>query len=613
MSIISNKSTYTMLLENKLTKIMMTVSTAILLYTILLLALNVNKGFDITDESYYILLAKYQSEVFSVLRHDSYLTGFIYELFNYNLALFRLFGIITILLLSVLFSYELYKYITKKFKYEFKYIELLMFIIPITSGSLSFYNRWIITPSYNWTAMISVIGAFIILFRLISAKSSLALHINLILLALVYNLSFAAKPTTTILLLIISAIYVLFEHKNFMLKKFILFFIFYNIAFLLIHIFLIEEGLYSYTYRLIESINLLQSLGGGYGLSETILRTIATVGFYLTQKLYLFTVSFEFIFLFFIPLILFLVYKKQKITQLVFIPYISILILTYIYNMYIDSISLNQNLLWIRSLEIFILLIFIYFMKLYMDNDTKEMSEPTLKLIIITSLLIFGSIAYRFGTNIHFVYSLSSGLLFVFSAIMVLVYIIDKKNNSCFFTSLISAVLCLLIANQILHVYNKPYRIVESIDKQTFPVQFRNNDNILLVDEKTYIYFNDLQKIASKYILNNKELYLLDLTGASPGANVILDAKINIDPWLAGGYKGSTEYVYNILQKAEKKQLKQSWLLIAPNGRRSIDLNILKKLNLDFPKDYKKIGTVTTSHRNELQELWVPKAYLDAR
>lgn len=600
-----------MLLENKLTKIMIAVSGAILIYTILLLALNVNKGFDITDESYYILLAKYQSEVYSILRHNGYLTGRIYELFNYNLALYRLFGIITILVLSIVFAYELYKYITNKFKYDFRYIELLMFMIPISAGSLSFYNRWIITPSYNWIAMISVIGTFIILFKLISAKSNAALHINLILLALIYNLSFAAKPTTTILLLIISTIFILFEHKNLIMKRFIRFFIFYNFTFLLIHILTIEESLYSYFYRLTDSIRILQSLGGGYGFSETLFRTIATVGFYLTQKLYLFTIGFEFIFLFFVPLVLFLVFKKQKITQLVLIPYISILMLTYVYNMYMDSISLNYNLLWIRSMEIFILLIFIYFVKLYFDNDIEKISEITLKLIIITSLLIFGSIAYRFGTNIHFVYSLSSGLLFVFSAIIVLSYIIDKKNNSYILTSLMGTVLCLLTAKQILNVYNNPYRIVESIDKQTFPVQFRNNDNILLVDEKTYNYFNGLKKVTSKFIPNNKELYLLDLTGASPGANVILDAKINIDPWLAGGYKGSNEYVYNVLQKAEDPQLKQSWLLIAPNGKRSINLSILEKLKLNFPNDYTKIGTVRTSHRNELQEIWIPKAHLN--
>ena len=97
------------------------------------------------------------------------------------------------------------------------------------------------------------------------------------------------------------------------------------------------------------------------------------------------------------------------------------------------------------------------------------------------------------------------------------------------------------------------------------------------------------------------------MTGGSPGANIILEADFFGEQWLVGGYKGSNEYVYEILKTYQgSEKLHKAWILTAPNGSRKIDLNILNQLGLNFPDKYKKIGIVKTADRDEIQELWKP-------
>lgn len=596
-------------LIKNINSLFLTISSFLFLYTLYILISTVNKGFDITDQSYYILKAKYQSDMVSVLAHEGYITGVLYKLSGFDLGLFRLYGILILAAASIWFAYELYRYITDKFKYDFKLVELMMFIVPISTGAMSFYNRWLITPSYNWVAILSVIIVFALLFRLAYTKTKHHFHLNIILLSLAYNLSFAGKPTTTIALLLISIFFICFEIEKINIKKTLLWGLLYNIIFLLIHIFLIDNN---YFYRTMESLEILKSLGGGYSFSDTVLRTFIYISVYLLKKLYIYEIEITYILLFCIIILLFYFYRDKKSIKNLFIPFVILSLSIYIYFIYIDFLREKTDLMWLYSMEILFFIIAVYFINKLLFQKSDQ-TQSSLKLFIISFILVSGSIAYRFGTNIHFVLSLASGLMFVYSAILVYTFYIDKMRNNTILTSFVGILLSLFVVHQILFVYEKPYRVIESIDKQIYKVNFRNNKNYIYVDEKTAEYFNDLKEISSPYIVNDKRLYLLDLSGGSPGANVILDAKTLGAPWLLGSYKGSNQFAYNILKKFDKEKLKNSWLLIAPKGRRSLDLEILKKLNLNFPEAYKKIGTVTTSHRNEFQEIWVPKAYLDVR
>lgn len=88
-------------------------SLLIFVYIFFLLISSISSGFDITDESYYILHAQYQNDVYQVIRRDGYYTGILYFFSNGNLALHRLFGILILVGVSLWFAIELCKYISK--------------------------------------------------------------------------------------------------------------------------------------------------------------------------------------------------------------------------------------------------------------------------------------------------------------------------------------------------------------------------------------------------------------------------------------------------------------------------------------------------------------------
>jgi hypothetical protein len=250
---------------------------------------------------------------------------------------------------------------------------------------------------------------------------------------------------------------------------------------------------------------------------------------------------------------------------------------------------------------IFIAINLYFFILLFSINNKKYNLINLLLLIVIFILYCF---SYYFGTTNNVVYHMASALVFVVSGMLICVLLIDKilKSNLLLkSTSLFVLVFVFLIINNAL---KKPYRLPTKVKLQN---QYVDLFGGLYVDKVTKKYIIDLQNIVKKYNTEHNQLSLIDMTGGSPGANVIMNAKFFDQQWLSGGYKGSNRYVYRILSNCkDKDRMKKAWILLAPNGSRKLDISILNRIGLNFPKDYVKIGTVKTGHRNEIQEVWKP-------
>jgi hypothetical protein len=182
---------------------------------------------------------------------------------------------------------------------------------------------------------------------------------------------------------------------------------------------------------------------------------------------------------------------------------------------------------------------------------------------------------------------------------------LDKKLNTRIFTSLSGLIVSIFIYLSINYAYEHPYRLTSNIAKQVEEVSLLGG---LSVDIKTKHYIEGLEKISNSNKLKNEKISLIDMTGGTPGANVILNAEFFGHQWLIGAYKGSNQMLERILKPYQNTiKLKNAWILLAPDGARKLDLNILNNIGLDFPNSYIKIGTVKTAHRHEVQELWKPK------
>jgi hypothetical protein len=578
------------------------------MYILFILVSNVSRGFDITDESYYILAAQYQNEIFSTLKHDGYYTGVLFYLSGYNLSYFRLFGIFILLASSYWFAIELYKYIANKFQFTLNNFDRLLFISTICISVLSYYKYWLLTPSYNWLALLSVISVFTFMIRIVNNKEinyDRYISIDYLLLSFSFSMAFMAKPTTAMVLTIVSILFVIYEYKNINLKKALISILIFTIMIVSLHIILLDDGFNNYIYRLTEGMERLALMGGGHTLESRYFDMINLFQIFFFEKFYFHQVSKIYLYIFIIILVV-LHFLRNKINVLsIYLVLMAIILSVYSYVLFKNSINIEYKFIWIRVIEIFILnTIFIFLSTIFIDNK-KELLKKLGSIIPLLIIIILGSIAYKFGSNNQIIYAISSSMVFVISSILIVNFIFDKILGIRFFSLLMSIILSIFIYFLIQNAYNHPYRLITDISQQKYNVELLGE---LKVDSRQKKYIDTLQELEKKYNPKNKKITLLDMTGASSGANIILSAAFFGEQWLSGGYKGSIPYVTRILLSYKNtEKIKKAWILVAPKGRRKIPLNILNKVGLNFPDDYKKVGVFRTAHRNEVQQLWIPK------
>ena len=588
-------------------RLLLLVSSIIFLYIGFLLLSNSSKGFDITDESYYILAAQYPNEIFSVLKHEGYYTGLLYYLSEYNLSYFRSLGILLLIFISIWFALELHKYISKKFNYSTDFWDKFLFIVPISIGSLSYYKLWLITPSYNWLALVSVILVFISLFRIISNRErnySRYITFDYILLSFSLSLAFMSKPTTALVLTIISVLFVIYEFKNINFKKALLSVTILTSIIMIVHIVILDGGFNSYYTRLMESMEKIALMGGGHTLGSRYEDMMELIEKFFFEKFYYHQINNIYIYgtIFIVP-ILFIV--RNKIDSLkVYIALMFVVLTAYSYFMYQHGFEPTFRLLWMRTIELLLLnLILICIGILFIDKKIEFLTR-ILKILPLLIILIFGSFAYKFGSANQIIHAMSGSMIFVIASMVTLNFIFDKRLNIKIFTALSGLILSIFIYFALYNAYDHPYRLITDIKGQDQKVALLGG---LEVDKKTKQYIENLHRIASENKSEDEAISLIDMTGGSPGANVILDAEFFGASWLLGGYQGSNQFAERILKPyRDTDKLKKAWILVAPKGKRKLDLKILNKIDLDFPNNYKKIGTVKTAHRNEVQELWKP-------
>lgn len=576
-------------------------------YVLFYLLSNTSRGFDITDDSYYILTAQSQSDIFSTLLHDGYYTGILYFLSGYNLSYFRMVGILVLISISGWFALELHRYISTKFNFAINKFDKFLFIVSIMLGSLSYYKLWLITPSYNWLSLLSVILVILSLIRVINNKVlNYERHITLdyILLSFSLSLAFMARPTTALVLSFASILFVFYEWKNINIKKALFSVVILTILIVISHILLLDGGFSSYYYRLIEGIERASLLGGGHTLGDRYDDMTRLIRLFFFEEFYFHKINNFYIYGSF--LIVFILYIfKNKINSLnLYLIFTSIILVTYSYDMFNNALVQDFSFMWIRVIELlFLNLILIIVSLLFIDNKITLLKD-IVKVIGLSFLMILGSFACKFGTNNNIIFAMSDSIIFIMSSIIVLNFIFDRLVNTKIFTALSGLIVSIFIYFSINNASEHPYRLVTNIKEQNQTVELLGT---IKVDKITKKYIEDLQKISSLNKSINEKISLIDMTGGSPGANIILGADLFGTQWLLGGYKGSNEYVYKILKSYQgSEKLHRAWILIAPNGSRKIDLNILNQLGLNFPGKYKKIGIVKTAHRDEIQELWKP-------
>ena len=587
-------------ITKRINSILIAITLAIFIYILFILISSVGHGFDITDNSYYILAMQHQSEIYSTVRHDGYYNGLLLWLANGSLAYTQLYGILVLIIVAFLFASELYKYTLYKFQEDYNTKEFFIFIFPIVISSLAYYRSFLLTPSYNWLALIGTLLVVTFSLRIVTRKNinfDKWLTIDYLLLSFAFNVAFMAKPSTAVVLLFISIIYIIYERKNINIKKVLSSVILLTLLIVGLQIIYLDGGFELYLTRLLEDMQRL-SLVNNMTILERLKSMIFTLNSYIFEKFYISQKHH----LWYVVLVLMIFLYTIKTKKFEFNKNLFVLIIGVYLVLFLRYFQNHLGLIWLYYIEILFVIIFL--LNILFFNTKIKLSS----LFIIVILVNLYSFAYYFGTTNNVVRHMASSIVYVVASLVFILHRFSRLTHSNYLLVLFNIFVALSVLILINHANKHPYRLITPISKQAHKVDILGG---IYVDKVSKKYIEQLQKIKNKYA-KNEQIYLIDMTGGSPGANVILEAGFFGQQWLSGGYKYSDKYVYRILKAYENtNKLKKSWILIAPYGRRKLDNSILQKIGLNFPGDYKKVIEIRTAHRKEVQELWIPINKLD--
>jgi hypothetical protein len=191
-------------------------------------------------------------------------------------------------------------------------------------------------------------------------------------------------------------------------------------------------------------------------------------------------------------------------------------------------------------------------------------------------------------------------------ACLLLCYVVGAYRNLSILPELFAFFSALTLLTSLQLVYKAPYRLVGNMNEQIFPITLMGTTGTLHVDRISAEYFKSLQQVAIEAGWT-RNTPLIDMTGATPGASVALDARILSQPWFFGGYPGSNVFAQAALNSVSTQTLSDAWVITAPQGQIRLNNQILSDVNLLFPFEYQLIGEFVTGYRNEKHYLWKPK------
>jgi hypothetical protein len=168
-------------------------------------------GFDVTDESYYLL------KIFNPADDLARITSFgrYLSILNLNNTVYslRILGVLILVLVSSFTSLIFVNYLKRELRIDINKMEMVSLFSFLLISSTSFYSQYfLLTPSYNW---LSLIGAVILVgasIKLIGEeKKDFFFLCDISFLAFGILLMFAGRPPGAVIAFVFSSVYVIFQ------------------------------------------------------------------------------------------------------------------------------------------------------------------------------------------------------------------------------------------------------------------------------------------------------------------------------------------------------------------------------------------------------------------
>ncbi|WP_422384841.1 hypothetical protein [Roseibium album] len=573
----------------------------------------VPNGLDTTDAAFNILNAKYPHlDPANVSSYELY-TSFLLQISQFNVLIFRFIATSLFFIVSLIFIYQVAEYFLGNLASDHRVLLFSSLLPAAASGLVAFYRIRSLSPSYNWLDMIGIMLTAISLIKAATCcrdqqdntslgKSVVSqLAICAVMVGLGGVLSYLAKPTSAALLAVSAVIWILASDLRHRIILFSSIAFVSAVIFLTGHVFLFEGGPASYIAKLQEGLVYAQVLGGGNEVGtifENLYQDLVYILRKSVNKLRITSITAVLI------VLSFFVFRRFSFRKYFAYSFAAVSILAFAEFILRFGVDQNTTGFELFSLAAVIgLFVLLSFGKFLILREIR-IEALDLRFLLMAAFLVMLSISYTFGTNTGAVDKmieafLMFGICFIVCAEYARVRFAQIGSTAA--AGLVVSLFGCLILYDTVH---QPHRLQFPLTEQTVPVSFFGLNGGLKVDRLTASYVNGLQKAAAD---NGWKpgMFLVDLTGRSPGASVFLGAEFLTKPWLFGGYPGSSDFAVKALSEAPRPDLEAAWILTAPKGRIQIPTDALARLDLDFPSGYQQVGGFL-SNSGEFQLLWRP-------
>jgi hypothetical protein len=541
-----------------------------------------NYGFDLSDESFYLLNIQ-NPRNYSVTSSQF---GFFYNLFFYffidSIFLLRICNISVILLISFFLFYFIFIY-----KYQFTKIESFLFSLVFSSTSLIIFTLWIPTPSYNslnYTGLlITCIGIVLVPDKeLINSNLKVVNFAAWILIGIGGWITFLAKPPSALVLAVLTLIWFFLQHQ--FKLKYLFISIFTSLFLLLFSALYIDHSISGFINRylaVINDLNFLQTTD--YSIIPFLnLKFITSVNYKILTLICLFLFLLGFL----------LVKLSNSNNHLIIIISNTLAYFFIVILIFSDNYALRFSILQ-GSYFIFFLIGVLFGLIIYNKFCIKTLFYSNKRFRVIYFICI--PIIYGVGSNNSIYFTIPISSLFFLVALLLFIENNNSNKNKYKLISFLGMFCVLLMASLLSATWTRPYRQLGPLWTNTIPVSLQQNGNFIKLNGPLFKFFNDLHKNASKIKLPYK-IPIIDLTGRFPGIVFSLNGQTYGSIFLISGYNYSNMLAISILNHYSCKNLSSAWLLTHNfNFYPHFDSSILNKFNLDITNDYDPVVSIPLS------------------
>jgi hypothetical protein len=543
--------------------------------------LRCRSGFDFTDEGFYLNWISNPWNYHSSVSQFGFVYHPLYRLVGGDVVLLRQANVVILFALGWALCFTLLRSIFIQWDSVGASLRAGAIGVALVTGAgtLSFFDVWLPTPSYNsltlQSLMLASIGA-LLADRELSRSSSA----GWILVGIGGSLAFLAKPTSAAVLGCIAAAYLVAAGK-FRLRGLSIS-VAAAILFLIAAALAIDGSLFGFVKRILAGLELGSRLSTGHSLLDIF--RLDDFNFSAEQRsnfFYLLIVAFTAVGLGF------LTSSFARFAAALIIFAISASCIATVAGLLSPNISYEP----FQPLQYFAVLFGTALAALMFPfRGYSWLPRNSVALIAFFVMLPY---AYAFGTGNN--YSAAAARAGIFWLLAGIVICAGVAAKAAWHKLLPAAAVALVVPTGVLYsAMDNPYRQTQSLRLQTSAVDLTPGKSRLFLPQETAAYIRELHELsaASGFRAGDPAL---DLTGVSPGSLYVMGARPLGVAWTLAGYPGSGNFLTAALDDEACEAIAASWILTEPGSADSFSPDILMRFGIDIASDYRGVGSIRST------------------